>query len=150
MRLATIATAQGPRLHVRGRSGYVDVADGTGDPRMSSLTYVLDTGEPAMGAIRPLETQDGREAGPADFAAAVPAPPRILCLGLNYSEHALEGGRAVLFWAAQDRIEQGLRDFTVTVPQNRQRGLPQFGIGLLQDRSEFFRRRAMKRQFPAA
>jgi 2-keto-4-pentenoate hydratase/2-oxohepta-3-ene-1,7-dioic acid hydratase in catechol pathway len=98
VRLATIATAQGPRLHVRGRSGYVDVADGTGDPRMSSLKYVLDTGEPAMGAIRALETQDGREAGPADFAAAVPAPPRILCLGLNYSEHALEGGRAVPSW----------------------------------------------------
>jgi 2-keto-4-pentenoate hydratase/2-oxohepta-3-ene-1,7-dioic acid hydratase in catechol pathway len=28
----------------------------------------------------------------------VPAPPRILCLGLNYSEHALEGGRAVPTW----------------------------------------------------
>ncbi|HYB88816.1 MAG TPA: fumarylacetoacetate hydrolase family protein [Streptosporangiaceae bacterium] len=98
MRLATIATAQGPRLHVRGRSGYVDVAEGTGDPRMSALKYVLDTGEPAMAAIRALESQDGREVDPADFAAAVPEPPRILCLGLNYSEHALEGGRAVPTW----------------------------------------------------
>ena len=98
MRLATIATAQGPRLHVRGRSGYVDVADGTGDPRMSALKYVLGTGEPAIGAIRALESQDGREVDPADFAPAVPEPPRILCLGLNYSEHALEGGRAVPTW----------------------------------------------------
>ena len=98
MRLATIATARGPRLHVRGRSGYVDVADGTGDPRTSALSYVLGAGEPAMGAIRALEGQDGREVEPADFAAAVPAPPRILCLGLNYSEHALEGGRAVPTW----------------------------------------------------
>ncbi len=98
MRLATIATAQGPRLHVRGRSGYVDVAEGTGDPRMSALKYVLDTGQPAMSAIRALESQDGREVAPADFAAAVPEPPRILCLGLNYSEHALEGGRAVPTW----------------------------------------------------
>jgi acylpyruvate hydrolase len=39
-----------------------------------------------------------REVAPADFAAAVPAPPRILCLGLNYTEHALEGGRAVPTW----------------------------------------------------
>jgi acylpyruvate hydrolase len=98
VRLATIATAQGPRLHVRGRSGYVDAADGTGDPRMSALQYVLATGAPAMDAIRALESQDGREVAPADFAAAVPAPPRILCLGLNYSEHALEGGRAVPTW----------------------------------------------------
>ena len=98
MRLATITTAEGPRLHVRGRSGYVDVADGTGDPRMSALKYVLGTGEPAIGAIHALESQDGREVDPADFAPAVPEPPRILCLGLNYSEHALEGGRAVPTW----------------------------------------------------
>jgi acylpyruvate hydrolase len=98
VRLATIATPQGPRLHVRGRSGYVDVAGGTGDPRMSALKYVLGTGEPAIGAIRALESQDGREVDPADFAPAVPEPPRILCLGLNYSEHALEGGRAVPTW----------------------------------------------------
>ena len=45
MRLATIATAQAPRLHVRGRSGYVDVAGATGDPRMSALNYVLGAGE---------------------------------------------------------------------------------------------------------
>jgi len=98
VRLATITTAEGPRLHVRGRSGYVDVAVGTGDPRMSALKYVLGTGEPAIGAIRALESQDGREVDPDDFAPAVPEPPRILCLGLNYSEHALEGGRAVPTW----------------------------------------------------
>jgi acylpyruvate hydrolase len=98
VRLATIATAQGPRLHVRGRSGYVDVAGATGDPRMSALNYVLGAGEPAMAAIRALASHDGREVAPADFAVAVPAPPRILCLGLNYTEHALEGGRAVPTW----------------------------------------------------
>ncbi len=98
MRLATIATPQGPRLHVRGRSGYVDVGEATGDPRMSALQHVLTTGQPAMDAIRALEGQDGREVGPAEFAPAVPAPPRVLCLGLNYSEHALEGGRAVPTW----------------------------------------------------
>src|SRR6266705_5510852 len=65
---------------------------------MSALQHVLEEGERAMDAIRPLADRDGREAGPADFAAAVPAPPRILCLGLNYSEHALEGGRAVPTW----------------------------------------------------
>jgi len=98
VRLATIATVKGPRLHVRGRSGYVDVADATRDPRMSALNHVLRAGDRAMDAIRGLESQDGREVEPADFAAAVPAPPRVLCLGLNYTEHALEGGRAVPTW----------------------------------------------------
>jgi acylpyruvate hydrolase len=98
VRLATIATARGPRLHVRARSGYVDVGEAAGDERLSALQHVLEAGEPALDAIRPLADQDGREIGPADFAAAVPAPPRILCLGLNYSEHALEGGRAVPTW----------------------------------------------------
>jgi acylpyruvate hydrolase len=98
VRLATIVTSAGPRLHVRARSGYVDVAEATGDPRLSSLQYVLETGLPAMDAIRPLQASDGREVAEQDFAPAVPAPGRILCLGLNYSEHALEGGRAVPTW----------------------------------------------------
>jgi acylpyruvate hydrolase len=98
VRLATIATPSGPRLHVRARSGYVDVAEATGDPRLSSLQYVLDTGQPAMDAIAPLQDTDGREVAEQDFGPAVPAPNRILCLGLNYSEHALEGGRQVPTW----------------------------------------------------
>ncbi len=49
MRLATIATPDGLRLHVRGRSGYVDVAEATGDPRFASLHYVLEAGPPGHG-----------------------------------------------------------------------------------------------------
>lgn len=98
MRLATIATPDGLRLHVRGRSGYVDVAEATGDPRFASLHYVLEAGLPAMDAIRAVADAEGREVAEADFGPAVPNPPRILCLGLNYSEHALEGGRAVPTW----------------------------------------------------
>ncbi|HTS98950.1 MAG TPA: fumarylacetoacetate hydrolase family protein [Streptosporangiaceae bacterium] len=98
MRLATIATPGGPRLHVRARSGYVDAAQATGDPRFATLQYVLAAGLAAADTLRPLQDLDGREVGEADFAAAVPDPPRILCLGLNYGEHALEGGRAIPTW----------------------------------------------------
>ena len=105
MRLATIATPDGLRLHVRGRSGYVNVAEATGDPRFASLHYVLEAGLPAMDAIQALTGADGREVAEADFGPAVPAPPRILCLGLNYSEHALEGGREVPTWP--DAFVQG-------------------------------------------
>jgi len=83
---------------VRARSGYIDVAEATGDARLSSLQYVLSTGFAALDAIRPLQNLDGREVFEPEFAPAVPAPPRILCLGLNYGEHALEGGREVPTW----------------------------------------------------
>jgi len=98
MRLATIVTSRGPRLHVRGRSGYLDVADELADPRLSSLGSLLRAGEQAMDAARGLQDRDGAEYGPADFGPAVPEPPRILCLGVNYREHALEGGREVPTW----------------------------------------------------
>jgi 2-keto-4-pentenoate hydratase/2-oxohepta-3-ene-1,7-dioic acid hydratase in catechol pathway len=51
-----------------------------------------------MDAVRVVAVRDGREYSPADLGPAVPAPPRILCLGVNYSEHAIEGGRAVPTW----------------------------------------------------
>ncbi len=98
MRLASIATPDGLRLHVRARSGYVDVAEATGDPRFASLQYVLGAGLPAMDTIQALTSAGGREVAEAEFGPAVPSPPRILCLGLNYTEHALEGGRAVPTW----------------------------------------------------
>jgi acylpyruvate hydrolase len=95
MRLATIATPTGPRLHVRGRSGYVDVGAESGSPEFADLTELIKAGPAGMDAARALADRDGREYGPADLAPAVPAPARILCLGLNYAEHALEGGREV-------------------------------------------------------
>jgi 2-keto-4-pentenoate hydratase/2-oxohepta-3-ene-1,7-dioic acid hydratase in catechol pathway len=98
VRLATIVTPNGPRLHVRGRSGYVDVGEETGEPGFASLAAVLSAGPRAMDAVRALADLDGREYGPADLGPAVPAPERILCLGLNYLEHAVEGGRGVPTW----------------------------------------------------
>lgn len=98
MRLATIATADGLRLHVRGRSGYVDLAEASGDRGLASLSSLLAAGDAAMEAARTFENHDGREYGPASFAAAVPGPGRILCVGLNYREHVVEGGRQVPSW----------------------------------------------------
>jgi len=98
MRLATILTARGPRLHVAGSRGYVDVADATGDPGLAALGGVLDGGDAALDAIRLVADRDGEQVRPADFGPAVPDPPRILCLGVNYSEHAIEGGRSVPTW----------------------------------------------------
>lgn len=96
MRLATLVTPRGLRLHVKARSGYVDIADATGDPRFATLLGLLDAN--AMDAARGLVDQDGTEPDPAQFGPAVPEPRRVLCLGVNYREHAIEGGREVPTW----------------------------------------------------
>ena len=98
MRLATFVTGDGPRLHVRGRSGYVDLGEASGDHRLTSLGSLLAAGPTAMEAARALQARDGREYQTCDLGPAVPAPGRILCVGLNYREHALEGGREVPVW----------------------------------------------------
>jgi len=98
MRLATMVTGRGLRLHVAGASGYVDVADATGEPELAALDRVLAAGGPAFDAIRAVSDRDGARFLPADFGPAVPSPGRILCLGVNYSEHAIEGGREVPTW----------------------------------------------------
>ena len=98
MRLATVITDEGLRLHVRGRSGYVDVASATGDERLSELTAVLAGGPEVLELVRGASEQDGRELAEEEYGPAVPDPRRILCFGVNYLEHALEGGRPPTKW----------------------------------------------------
>lgn len=98
MRLATMFTPQGLRLHVRGATGYVDVAMATGNPSLATLSGLLTAGVDARDAVAALMGSAGPEFGPADFAPAVPDPARILCVGVNYREHAIEGGREVPTW----------------------------------------------------
>ena len=61
MRLATINTTAGPRLHVRARSGYVDLAEATGNPRFASVPSFLEDGPAAWDAARQAAAADGRE-----------------------------------------------------------------------------------------
>jgi acylpyruvate hydrolase len=98
VRLATVITQDGLRLHVRGPSGYVDVAQATGDERLSDLTAVLAGGSEVTEVVARAAEQQGRELTESEYGPAVPAPRRILCLGVNYLEHALEGGRPPTKW----------------------------------------------------
>jgi len=98
LRLATIVTPQGSRLHVRGRSGYVDVATQTGDSTLTTLNGLLELGPAGMDRVAALADLDGREVSEAEFDAVTPNPRRVLCLGVNYSEHAIETGRSVPSW----------------------------------------------------
>jgi 2-keto-4-pentenoate hydratase/2-oxohepta-3-ene-1,7-dioic acid hydratase in catechol pathway len=98
MRFATIRTPHGLRLHVRGREGYVDLAEVTGDGALVSIDGLAAGGSAALDAARSASSGTGKEYDHADFAPSTPNPPRILCLGVNYAEHAIEGGRAVPTW----------------------------------------------------
>jgi 2-keto-4-pentenoate hydratase/2-oxohepta-3-ene-1,7-dioic acid hydratase in catechol pathway len=98
VRLVTAVTPEGMRLHVRGSGGYVDVGKATGDERLSELNAVLEGGPAALDAVRRAGEQDGRELAQDEYGPAVPAPSRVLCFGVNYLEHALEGGRPPTTW----------------------------------------------------
>ena len=76
----------------------MDVGHATGDGRLSELNAVLAGGPEAMEIVRGVCDEDGRELSEAEFGPAVPSPRRILCLGVNYLEHALEGGRPPTKW----------------------------------------------------
>ncbi|MGH2871321.1 MAG: fumarylacetoacetate hydrolase family protein, partial [Solirubrobacteraceae bacterium] len=98
MRLATVVTGSGLRLHVLGDSGYVDVGHATGDERLSTVEAVLAGGPEVMELVAAAARREGRELSEAQFGPAVPSPRRILCFGVNYVEHALEGGRPPTTW----------------------------------------------------
>jgi 2-keto-4-pentenoate hydratase/2-oxohepta-3-ene-1,7-dioic acid hydratase in catechol pathway len=98
VRLASIRTQEGLRLHVKGVRGYVDVARSSGVEAFGTLQGLLDGGPEALASIEGLKELEGPEFAPADFGPATPDAPRVLCLGVNYSEHAREGGREVPSW----------------------------------------------------
>jgi 2-keto-4-pentenoate hydratase/2-oxohepta-3-ene-1,7-dioic acid hydratase in catechol pathway len=85
-------------LHVRGQTGYVDVATAIGDDRLSDLNAVLAGGSEALEIVRRAAEWEGRELTEAEYGPSVPAPRRVLCFGVNYLEHALEGGRPPTTW----------------------------------------------------
>jgi 2-keto-4-pentenoate hydratase/2-oxohepta-3-ene-1,7-dioic acid hydratase in catechol pathway len=76
----------------------VDVAAESGNPEFAALATVLRAGPAALDAVRALSARDGREYSLDRLGPAVPSPERILCLGVNYSEHAIEGGREIPTW----------------------------------------------------
>jgi acylpyruvate hydrolase len=98
LRFVNVKTEAGPRLHVKGTSGYIDVATATGRSDLHSLQGLLDAGDDAMNLVRGIQAHAGTEYGEEALLASVPSPPRVLCVGINYSEHALEGGREVPSW----------------------------------------------------
>jgi 2-keto-4-pentenoate hydratase/2-oxohepta-3-ene-1,7-dioic acid hydratase in catechol pathway len=59
---------------------------------------VLAGGPEVLELVGRAAEQEGRELTEAEYGPAVPSPRRILCFGVNYVEHALEGGRPPTKW----------------------------------------------------
>ncbi len=75
MRLATIITPNGPRLHVKTDSGgYADIAEAAGEPRPRGAHVVPAGGPAALEAARGLPGLRRPRLRAADFGPAVPRP----------------------------------------------------------------------------
>ena len=97
MRLATIRTQFGPRATIYHDGRYIDL-HGTDAALPLGVRELLEGGEAALKAAAQAARREKVVAYPADrvkLLAPVPDPRKIVCLGLNYADHAREGGAAI-------------------------------------------------------
>ena len=92
MRLATLHTSAGLRAALRHQDSYIDLhaSDGAFPPTIRQL---LAAGPEVLEHVRRLTKRSDVVRLPVDkarLAAPVPEPQKIICLGLNYRDHAAE------------------------------------------------------------
>lgn len=92
MRLATIQTPSGPRAAVRQGDAYVDLH--ATDPSLSqTMRGLLSGGPEALAAAAAAAARASAvkvPVGQAKVLVPVPDPAKIICIGLNYRDHAEE------------------------------------------------------------
>jgi 2-keto-4-pentenoate hydratase/2-oxohepta-3-ene-1,7-dioic acid hydratase in catechol pathway len=97
MRLATIHSTDGPRAAVLHGMHYVDLH--ATDPSLPpSLRRLLELGPPALERARQAAARPDavrHEAGRVRFLPPVTDPRKIVCVGLNYRDHAAESGAPI-------------------------------------------------------
>jgi 2-keto-4-pentenoate hydratase/2-oxohepta-3-ene-1,7-dioic acid hydratase in catechol pathway len=97
MKLATILTPHGPRAALAVADGYIDLH--ATDPGLPTCVKALLAASPA---VRKAAADVAASKSAVKYAAnavkllpPVPNPSKVLCIGLNYRDHAIEGGRAI-------------------------------------------------------
>ncbi len=97
MKLATIQTPYGTRAALAVADGYIDLH--ATDPGLPSCVKSLLAASPA---IRKAASDVASSKSAVKYAAnavkvlpPIPKPGKILCIGLNYRDHAIEGGKAI-------------------------------------------------------
>jgi 2-keto-4-pentenoate hydratase/2-oxohepta-3-ene-1,7-dioic acid hydratase in catechol pathway len=94
MRLATIQTSSGPRAVVRHGDAYIDL-HATDATLPASVRGLLAAGPEAMKAAAAAVSRPEAVRIPvreAKLLPPVPDPAKIVCVGLNYRDHAAESG----------------------------------------------------------
>lgn len=92
MRLVTFQAAQGARVGVRNGDEIIDLAVAAPDLPTSLRDILAAPGglERARAAAESATAGARRSAGSAQLLPPIPDPGKILCLGLNYLDHAAE------------------------------------------------------------
>ncbi|MHB1557026.1 MAG: fumarylacetoacetate hydrolase family protein [Isosphaeraceae bacterium] len=93
MRWVTVATDEGARACVVDQGEYVDV--NAADPLLpSSVRELLELGGEGIQRARAALSRGIVRHDPADvrLLAPVPDPQKVICVGLNYKDHAAESG----------------------------------------------------------
>ncbi len=98
MRLVTVRTGRGPRACALWGGRYVDL--NATDPTLpASVRSILALGgaglDRAREALAGSDPSAGHDPATATLLAPVPDPAKIICLGLNYRDHAEESGMAI-------------------------------------------------------
>jgi 2-keto-4-pentenoate hydratase/2-oxohepta-3-ene-1,7-dioic acid hydratase in catechol pathway len=97
MKLATIQTPHGARVALAVADGYIDLH--ATNPGLPACMKNLLAASPA---IRKAASEVANDKNAVKYAAnavkllpPVPNPSKILCIGLNYRDHAIEGNRPI-------------------------------------------------------
>jgi 2-keto-4-pentenoate hydratase/2-oxohepta-3-ene-1,7-dioic acid hydratase in catechol pathway len=97
MRLATILTPHGPRAAVPVGDAFVDLH--ATDPGLPTSVRLLLAASPAVRKAAADAAASDRAvkyaANAVKLLPPVPDPGKILCIGLNYRDHAIEGGQPI-------------------------------------------------------
>ncbi len=97
MRLATITTASGPRAALLHGDVYVDL-HATDSRLPTSVRGLLDAGQTALRSAQEAAARSSAVCYPKStvkLLAPIPDPPKIICVGLNYRDHAIESGAPI-------------------------------------------------------
>lgn len=94
MKFVTYQSPTGPRAAVVTETGYIDV--NSADASIPSSLKTIVAGGPALLARASQVAKSGAKAIPTESVKLLPPitdPQKIICVGLNYADHAREGGK---------------------------------------------------------
>lgn len=92
MQFVTYAGPRGPRVAAVRGSDYVDLNDA--DSSLPATLKQLAAVGPAILPQVAAAVASGKPlAGPIKFLAPIPDPQKVICVGLNYADHAKESGQ---------------------------------------------------------